>query len=143
MKIALIVLGSLVALVALMAIIGAMLPVGHVATRSARLRKPQTDVWDACVAWAANPKWQKELKLEVIERVDPSRLVTKIGPGLPFGGTWTYELSTEGDETVLTVTERGEVYNPLFRFLSRFVFGQTRTLDDFLTQLGNRFPAPA
>jgi hypothetical protein len=38
--------------------------------------------------------------------------------------------STTG--STLTVTERGEVYNPVFRFVSRFVMGHTATINSFL-----------
>ena len=44
-----------------------------------------------------------------------------------------------GDGTRLTITERGEVYNPIFRFLSRFVFAQTATMESFLRGLGGKF----
>ena len=37
---------------------------------------------------------------------------------------------------MVRITEDGEVYNPIFRFVSRFVFGQTRMLDAYLRALG-------
>jgi hypothetical protein len=135
MKIALLIVGVLVALVVVIALIGLTLPRDHVASRTVRLPRGQADVFAACTANATDPKQREELKLEIVESQSPSKLVTKIGPGLPFGGTWTYELSTDGAETVLTVTERGEVYNPLFRFVSRFVMGHTATIDKFLATL--------
>jgi hypothetical protein len=135
MKIALLVVGVLVGLIAVIALIGLTLPKNHVASRTVRLRRPQAEVFAACIRYAADPKWRDELKLEIVDSESPSKLVTKIGPGLPFGGTWTYELSTQGDETVLTVTERGEVYNPIFRFVSRFVMGHNATLDKFIASL--------
>lgn len=39
----------------------------------------------------------------------------------------------------VTVTEDGEVYSPLFRFVSRFVIGHTATLDRKLKALARRF----
>lgn len=73
-----------------------------------------------------------------IEEATPStRLVTRIAdPKLPFGGTWTYEVIPAGDSTTLRITEDGEVYNPLFRFVSRYVMGETRTMDRYLTDVG-------
>jgi hypothetical protein len=56
-------------------------------------------------------------------------------PDLPFGGTWTYRLTPKGSGTRLAITEHGEVYNPLFRFVSRFVFGHTATVDRFIAAL--------
>ena len=32
----------------------------------------------------------------------------------------------------LTITERGEIYNPIFRTLARFVFGYSSTLESCL-----------
>ena len=58
--------------------------------------------------------------------------------GLLFGGTWTYELTPVGRATLLRITERGEVYNPVFRVMSRFVFGHTATIDAYLAALGAR-----
>jgi hypothetical protein len=75
--------------------------------------------------------------IEVKEWNPPARLVTRIAArDLPFGGTWTYELTPAGTGTELRITENGEVYNPLFRFLSRFVFGHTATMRTYLAALG-------
>jgi hypothetical protein len=54
---------------------------------------------------------------------------------LPFGGTWVYEIVPEGDSCTLTITEHGKVYNPLFRFVSRFIMGHTATIDSYLAAL--------
>jgi hypothetical protein len=35
----------------------------------------------------------------------------------------------------LTITERGEVYNPFFRFVSRYVMGHTQSIDEFMAAL--------
>jgi hypothetical protein len=72
--------------------------------------------------------------MAVAEASPPTRFVTKIDdPGQPFGGTWTFEIAPLGDARArLTLTERGEIYNPIFRFMARFVFGYTATLDSFL-----------
>jgi hypothetical protein len=63
-------------------------------------------------------------------------LITKIAdPKLPFGGTWTYDIAPAGDSCTLTITENGEVYNPLFRFVSRFIIGQSTTMDGYIKAL--------
>ena len=73
---------------------------------------------------------------ELQENDPPRRLVTRITDRtLPFGGTWTFTLEPSGDGTKLTITENGEVYNPLFRVMSRFVFGHTATIDRYLLDL--------
>ena len=40
------------------------------------------------------------------------------------------------------ITEDGEVYHPLYRFMSRFVFGHTTTIDRYLTDLGRKLGHP-
>jgi uncharacterized protein YndB with AHSA1/START domain len=73
---------------------------------------------------------------ETVESRPPERLVVRIAdPNLPFGGTWTYELRAEGSGTRLKITERGEVYNPVFRFVSRFFLSQTATMETFVAAL--------
>ncbi|MFL5556381.1 MAG: SRPBCC family protein, partial [Gemmatimonadaceae bacterium] len=76
---------------------------------------------------------------EVDSIVQNQRVVTRIADrSLPFGGKWTYEIIPRGDSTSLRITEDGEVYNPLFRFVSRFIFGHTATIDEYLRDVGRR-----
>lgn len=58
---------------------------------------------------------------------------------LPFGGTWTYEVNRLPSGATLKITENGEVYNVLFRFMSRFVFGHHATIETYLKYLGRKF----
>ena len=48
-----------------------------------------------------------------------------------------------GAGTVVTITENGEVYNPLFRFMAHYVFGHEGTIETYLRQLSERLAAPA
>ena len=74
--------------------------------------------------------------MEVSGEEPPRRLVTRIADeDLPFGGTWTYRLEPDGGGTRVTITEDGEVYNPVFRFVSRFVMGHDATLRTYLDDL--------
>lgn len=69
----------------------------------------------------------------------PTHLVANIADkGLPFGGSWDYKLEPEGSGTRITITENGEVYNPLFRFVSRYMMGHTATIDKYLKSLSAR-----
>jgi hypothetical protein len=71
--------------------------------------------------------------------VPARRLVTRIADhNLPYGGTWTYELTPDGSGTRLTITENGEVYNPIFRFVSRFIMGHTASMESVLRALGTK-----
>jgi hypothetical protein len=38
----------------------------------------------------------------------------------------------------LRITEEGEVYNPIFRFVSRFIMGHTATIDSYLSAVRKR-----
>lgn len=74
----------------------------------------------------------------------PRKLVVRIAdPKLPFGGTWTYEIRATPEGSALRITENGEVYNPIFRFVSRFVLGYTGTIDAYLKSLAKKFGDPA
>lgn len=122
-----------VALVVAMTGIGWLLPVAHSATRSAVIAAPPAEVF------AAIQDVERFAPLEIrIERSDaPTFMRTRItDPDGAFGGTWTYVLVPDAGGTRLTITEDGEVYNPLFRFLSRFVFSQTETMEQYLADLG-------
>ena len=72
-----------------------------------------------------------------LERAEPPRLlVARVAdPDLPFGGAWTYEIAPAPDGSTLRITERGQVYNPIFRFMARFVFGYEGTMATFLADL--------
>jgi uncharacterized protein YndB with AHSA1/START domain len=157
-----IILGGLAALVALMVFAGALLPRNHLATQAAIFRGQPAQLWQAITDVPRFPLWRKDLKdviappgaaaragwtevwshgervpIQVLEWTPPARLVTRIAaPDLPFGGTWTYVLTPTSAGTELRITENGEVYNPLFRFLSKFVFGHTTTMRTYLLALG-------
>jgi hypothetical protein len=81
-----------------------------------------------------------ELPMETLEMTPPQKLVTRIADSnLPFGGTWTFEITPVADGATLRITERGYVTNPFFRFLSRFVFRQTSTIETYLKSLAKKF----
>ena len=153
------ILGVLVALILLLIAIGYALPIGHIATGETRLGAPPERVFSVLREVEKFPAWRSDVKsVEVLatapalrwrergdnditfemETVEPPRkIVTRIADKtLAFGGSWTYELSPQDGGTRLVITENGEVYNPLFRFMSRFVFGHTATIEKFLEDLG-------
>src|SRR5262245_35891272 len=63
------IVGSLVGLVALMALIGLTLPVDHVAARCAVLAKPVAEVWSTLVDVDAYPRWRRGLR-SIEHRID-------------------------------------------------------------------------
>lgn len=156
---ALMVLGVLVAIVAIVTTIGYTLPRAHTASREAAFADPPDHVFavlqdvERYSTWRSDvervevlartpaPRWREHgsngtITFEIQEARSPSRMITRIADTtLPFGGSWTYALSPDATGMKLTITENGEVYNPVFRFMSRFVFGHTATLDRFLSDL--------
>ena len=71
------------------------------------------------------------------------KLVTRIlDTDLGYSGSWTYTFAASGEGTLLTITENGEVSNVLFRFMSRYFFSQTATIEAYLTALARRLGAP-
>lgn len=155
---------ALVLLVGIMALIGSRLPKNHVASRSIFLRKSPQDVYAVIRDFASMSKWRSDVKkvdveaqpggpvhfredskhgtvnYELIEDVPSQRMVTKIrDTDLGYGGQWTYTLAAENSGTRVTIREDGEVSNILFRFMSRYIFGQTSTIDSYLTSLANHF----
>jgi hypothetical protein len=148
-------------LVGLIALVGFFLPQDHVASGRATFNRPAQDVWaaitnvDSFPAWRSNVstvevisrdplRWREvgsddTLTFEVVEARPPSRLVSEIADrNLPFGGRWVYELKPAGSGTELVITEHGQVYNPIFRFVSRFVIGHTATIETYLADLQRR-----
>ncbi len=140
-----IILGSVAGVIALIAIVGVNLPVSHVASRRARFRQTPAAIWTAISRDGQKTFREDDVNYEVLEAVPDRRLVTRIADkNLPYGGTWTYEIEPGGTGpgaagSTLHIVERGEVYNPIFRFVSRYVMGHTATIDNSLRALGKKF----
>jgi hypothetical protein len=150
--------------VLLVVVIGAMLPKAHSASRTARIALPPEALYAVLADVAQYQSWRPDVKslqrlpdkngmpawieesngMKIpmrFERMDrPSLLVGRIDTDdLPFGGSWTYRIAAAGSgASDLTITEDGEVRNPIFRFMSRFVFGHYATMDAFLRNLKKR-----
>ena len=142
MKWIMIVAGILVAMVLIVVIVGYMLPVKHRAMRQASFHAPAAQLYELITNTDAS--WRSvtdDAPIEFTERTPNQRVVTRISdPKLPFGGSWTYELTPSADgRTTLRITEDGEVYNPVFRFVSRFIMGHTATIDQYLRDVGRHF----
>jgi len=115
-------------------IVGAMLPVEHVTTRTVLINKHPRFVWEAL---AEVEQDLEDVRVLVVEEEPPTRRVIKVaGRNLGFGGTWETTLVREGLQTRVTITERGEVHNPVFRFLFEYAFGYDVAIVAALTDLG-------
>ena len=161
---ALITVAVVVALVVAILAAGSTLPREHLATVRIRLEVSPQAVWAVISDPFAAGSWRKDVKkvealpdrhghrawreesahgsiIFVLMESTPGRgMVTRIDDDtLPFGGQWEYTLEKSGNGTVLVVTERGIVKPALFRFMSRYLFGYTATIQSYLAALAVKF----
>lgn len=161
----LIILGVLVVLTVAVVIVGMVLPVKHTATRSVSVPRPPAAVWAVITEHAKDPEWRGDvsavvrvadrnekavweeqyktgdrMKIEDTEAIPNQKLVRTIVDQTIFSGIWTYQLtpSADGSATTVTITEDGEIYNPVFRAVSKFVIGRETTLKKYLGYLEKR-----
>ena len=160
------VIAPIILLIAAMYTVGSRLPEKHSAVRVARYRQPPDAIWEAITDYQEFPSWRSNVKrveplpspdaapswrefdahgnslpYHVVEADGPRRLrVTIADPNLPFGGTWTTDiLPIPPNGCIVQITEDGEIHNVFFRFLSRYIFGYTATMDTYLKDLGKKF----
>lgn len=166
MKWFLLILGGIVLLVGLVLLVGAALPVRHHATRKARFSVSPDALYSVIAGppeWRSNVKqfgnlpdadgrrqwWEEDsrgqrITYQVMEHTPGRRFVARIADrNLPFGGTWSYEMATApGGGSELRISEDGEIYNVIYRFVSRFFLGYTATMELYLRDLGAKFNQP-
>jgi hypothetical protein len=161
----LLLVGTALAVAAIIVVlIGFLLPKEHVASRAISLHRKPEDVFHLISDFKAAPSWRSDVQevellspidgdfryrekgrngaiaMEIVESSPPSRMVSQIADkDLPFGGMWIFDISSTPEGCRLNITERGEIYNPVFRFVSRFVLGYDRTLDTYLQNVSRRF----
>lgn len=125
---------ALIGVVLLIAAVGYFLPVAHEASRSAEFNKTPETVYALIADLKNYQAWwpENQTNVEVVEAVPPAKFVTRIVGETDFGGTWTMEIVPTSNGSRLTITERGEIYNPIFRTLAKFVFGHTSTMESCL-----------
>ena len=154
------IVGGLLVIFGVMALIGSTLPKAHVASRSILLHRTPQDVYEVVRDFSSAPEWRADVKrievetpvyfreegkhgtvnYELVEDVPAQRMVTRIrDTDLGYSGQWTYSFTPENGGTRVTIREDGEVSNVLFRFMSHYIFGQTSTIDSYLTSLAKNF----
>jgi len=158
MKWVFIIAGVLVLIIAVIYITGLLLPVSHTASVKAIVHMPVGRVWQRITDFAQYPQWRRNLKKVEprssdewvesdeqnntipykMEMLDAgSKMKTEITDvKLPFGGYWIIELNGLNNDTEITITEYGKVYNPVFRTLSKFFFGHEASIKTYLKYLG-------
>ncbi|HEX6314044.1 MAG TPA: SRPBCC family protein [Gemmatimonadaceae bacterium] len=159
---------AMAVMVGIVALLGSRLPVGHVASRAAVINAPPDVVFQTMTEFRSAPAWRpgvtritvstdsltgrqrvvEESKngimtMEVEQLVPPTRFVTRIvDEDLPYGGAWAHALEAQGNATRVIITEHGEVYNPIFRFVAKYLMGHSGTIDAYLSDLGRKFNTP-
>ena len=150
-------LGATVGLVALVFAVGFILPQDHEASVTFEVAAGSDRVWEMITAVEAYPTWRPDvdrverrpdvegmpawseigssgtLPLRFEQLDEPRLAVARIDSDqLPFGGTWTYVIESIGEgQSRMTITENGEVYSPIFRFVGRFFIGYDATLNKY------------
>ena len=154
------ILAGLVGILAIVVVIGLLLPKEHTASKAMRFRPQPAALFGVVSDFAKYPEWRSDVtsveiqgpvgvgavvrehgsngdisyRIEVFE--PPSKIVMRIADtSLSFGGTWTFEVFPNDSGSELVITENGEVYNPIFRFMSKFFFSPSATIETYLADL--------
>jgi uncharacterized protein YndB with AHSA1/START domain len=161
MHVAVVSLAALAVAVLIILLVGAILPEKHVATRTYHFDADPEKVWNLITDFQGQTRWRpklerverlpsqnghevwrevegrrRQLSFETVECSPPHILVRRIvDEGLPFGGSWTFEIVPDTSGSRLTITENGEVRNALFRFVSRFIIGHTTGIETYASNL--------
>ena len=160
--------GALVGAVAAMTLLGWLMPSRYVASQSLLLPVPIADAWTTLVDYPGHTAWRRGLtavdrlpdaestevwresfgrsttRTTTIEAHSPSSLVRQFDvEGGSIRRRWEFALEpvVSPGNTRITLTEFGEIRNPLRRFVVRFITGRSTTLKDFLRDLAHRFDA--
>lgn len=154
------VVGVLIAIPVILWFLGTLLPEAHRVSVSKTLDVPQEEVYRLITDIKNYPNWrsnvievqflrtdgQPEMWREIysdndpiafrIHKPDSTIVYTEIiSQDLPFGGEWFFSIEPHGSGTKLTINEQGEVYNPLFRFISAYVIGHDKTIRQYLADI--------
>jgi hypothetical protein len=92
---------------------------------------------DGIPVWRQIRPRGERFDMMVIESEPPRRLKGRVVDNRQFGGTWTWRIDSIGDDRAscaVTITEDGEIYNPVFRSISRLM-EMRATMDRYHTAL--------
>ncbi len=148
---------------AIMFILGSRFPRDHVATVRARYQAAPAAIWalisnpSLAASWRSDvksvdtlppvgglPAWREHSRQGITTYVmaEQHAMTSQVSritdDALPYGGQWEFTLVPSGSGSELTITERGVVKPPLFRFLARTVFGFTSSLEEYHRSLAGK-----
>lgn len=148
---------------------GALLPKKHHSEDSVIVKADPAEIWNAISDVKDSPSWRSDVtRVEVLDDANPAshwrefnknngvtfrldhsqppsqRVVSIDDPALPFGGTWTMTIEPfEPGITHVRIDEEGEVRNPVYRWVSRYIIGQRSSMERYLLDLQKHFAAKA
>lgn len=154
-------------IMATVASVGIILPEQYLAQRSVELKQPPEELWntlsdiESFPSWRSdlenvsriedqygNPVWQEldkrgqKVNIEVgASQPENARILWHISaPEYKFYRDWLIEIQATADgNTVLTISERGKVYNIIQRFFAHFFTGYTNVVDAYLMAIAQKF----
>ena len=156
------ILGALTIMV--LTVLSKRLPRDHNVTRISYFNRSPAEIWRTISDFSSQVEWRRDLEsaerlpprsgrelwietdkrgqrlvLETIETIPHRRLVRRVADNNPeFSKTWAIDIREVGEVTAFSITESGQINNPFFRFLSKFIIGQKTTTDRYLIALGNK-----
>jgi hypothetical protein len=156
--------GLLAGLASVATIAGCLVPRGHVATRTLALRQSPESVWAVLRDGESWPSWWGLLKaverqteggreqwrldykdgnrfvLDVVEATAPWHMALKIDDVKKlFEGRWVYDVDAVEGGSRVTLTEHGEITNPLIRLMARMMMDPHMYIDMHLKALAAKF----
>jgi hypothetical protein len=154
------VMGAIVAVVVSLIVGGLVTPRDHVVARAVSVPTTVSATWQTVRDFSRYIEWRDELENAAVVDLEqsqprwretttrgsvtfgviidqpPHRMSARIlDDDLPFTGEWTWSLIADDVGTRVTITERGSVGNPVFRFIAAHFLGYTRSLDGYLRAL--------
>jgi hypothetical protein len=151
-------LGILIVLIAIIYLIGSLMNVKHVATIQREFKKTSSnEILSLITNYKEYASWRSGIKELTVDSVnhwteknshgdkvsyrlemgdEKGKLMTRIlNKDLTYGGFWEFTITTMDDGCSVKIVENGEVYNPLFRFMAKYIFGHETTLKNYMNDL--------
>ena len=157
------IMGLIASIVIAMIAGGLATPRAHTVSKSALLSASVNEVWHTIRTVSAFPAWRSDIDdvelvdtaqsqvrwremstrrsmlLGIVTEDAPHQLVVRIlDDDLPFSGEWEWTLRAEGASTHVTITERGEIGNPIFRLIGTYFIGHTKMIERVLHDLARK-----
>lgn len=159
-RIFLVLVGGIALLIGALYGAGYFIDKGHTASRTVTFKASPETVWKIITDLEDQPSWRKDLKeIKIIDatpnkeiwtevskggdelsfktkiKTEPSRYEAEIINNSDFGGYWEVTLEPIDGGTRFTLTEHGEIYNPMFRTIAAVFFDMHATIDEYLADL--------